>query len=154
MIDLVLFIGRIALVIILYLFLFVVMRTGIGLVKGQRKDAAIWCLDVEKGPQELRGLHIDVLEPIIVGRNPQSYEGPAAATIVISDPTASSVHARFSLQGQGPALVLEDRQSFDVSQRPSANGTWVNGRRIVSPVELRDGDEVQIANTFLRVGRR
>ena len=42
MIDLVLFMGRIALVVVLYLFLFVVMKTGIGLVRGQRKDPAIW----------------------------------------------------------------------------------------------------------------
>ena len=67
MIDLVLFIGRIALVAILYLFLFIVMRTGIGLVKGQRKDPAIWCVDVDKGPRQLRGLHVDMLGPVVVG---------------------------------------------------------------------------------------
>ena len=50
MIDLVLFAGRILLVVLLYLFLFTVMKTGIGLVKGQRTDAAIWCVDIEKGP--------------------------------------------------------------------------------------------------------
>ena len=52
MIDLVLFMGRIALVVVLYLFLFVVMKTGIGLVRGQRKDPAIWCVDVDKGPRQ------------------------------------------------------------------------------------------------------
>lgn len=41
MIDLVLFAGRVLLVILLYVFLFAVMRTGIGLVRGQRKDGAI-----------------------------------------------------------------------------------------------------------------
>ena len=49
MIDLVLFAGRITLVIFLYLFLFATMRTGIGLVRGQRRDTAIWSVDVEKG---------------------------------------------------------------------------------------------------------
>ena len=34
---------------VLYLFLFAVMRTGVGLVRGQRRDAAIWAIDVEKG---------------------------------------------------------------------------------------------------------
>ena len=42
MIDLVLFAGRILLVVVLYLFLYAAMRTGIGLVRGQRRDAAIW----------------------------------------------------------------------------------------------------------------
>ena len=47
MIDLVLFAGRILLVALLYVFLFSTMRTGIGLVRGQRRDAAIWSIDVE-----------------------------------------------------------------------------------------------------------
>ena len=83
MIDLVLFVGRIALVAILYLFLFVVMKTGIGLVKGQRKDPAIWCIDVDKGPRQLRGLHVDMLGPVVVGRSPSS-------DIVISEPRTST----------------------------------------------------------------
>ena len=42
MIDLVLFAGRILLVALLYVFLYSAMKTGIGLVRGQRRDAAIW----------------------------------------------------------------------------------------------------------------
>ena len=137
MIDLVLFGGRIALVILLYLFLFAAMRSGIGLVKGQRTDSAIWCIDVEKGAKSLRGLHIDILGPVVVGRSPSS-------DIVIDEPFVSATHARFSLQG--PALVLEDLQS--------TNGTMVNGHIIAQPVTLRDGDEVQIGDTILKVGRR
>lgn len=137
MIDLVLFIGRIALVAILYLFLFVVMKTGIGLVKGQRKDAAIWCVDVDKGPRTLRGLHVDMLGPVVVGRSQSS-------DIVINEPFVSSTHARFTLQG--PALVLEDLNS--------TNGTLVNGRAIADPVTLRDGDEVQVGDVVMRVSRR
>ncbi|MFC2646562.1 MAG: FHA domain-containing protein [Coriobacteriaceae bacterium] len=137
MIDLVLFFGRILLVVLLYLFLFAAMRSGIGLVKGQRTDSAIWCIDVEKGAKSLRGLHIDILGPVVVGRSPSS-------DIVIDEPFVSATHARFSLQG--PALVLEDLQS--------TNGTMVNGHIIAQPVTLRDGDEVQIGDTILKVGRR
>lgn len=137
MIDLVLFIGRIALVVVLYLFLFAVMRTGIGLVRGQRTDSAIWCLDVDKGPRALRGLHVDMLGPVVVGRSPSS-------DIVIPEPFVSATHARFALQG--PALVLEDLGS--------TNGTLVNGRAIADPVTLRDGDEVQVGDVIMRVSRR
>lgn len=137
MIDLVLFIGRVTLVVLLYLFLFAVMRTGIGLVRGQRKDSAIWCLDVDKGARGLRGLHVDVLGPVVVGRSPSS-------DIVIAEPYVSATHARFTLQG--PALVLEDLGS--------TNGTLVNGRVIVDPVTLRDGDEVQVGDAVMRVSRR
>ena len=136
MIDLVLFIGRVVLVVVLYIFLFAVMRTGVGLVKGQRRDAAIWAIDVEKGARSLRGLHVDILGPVVVGRSP-------SADIVIDEPYVSSMHARFSLQG--PAIVLEDMGS--------TNGTLVNGHAIAQAVTLREGDEVQVGDTIMRVSR-
>lgn len=136
MIDLVLFFGRVVLVVVLYIFLFAVMRTGVGLVKGQRRDAAIWAIDVEKGARSLRGLHVDILGPVVVGRSP-------SADIVIDEPYVSSMHARFSLQG--PAIVLEDMGS--------TNGTLVNGHAIAQAVTLREGDEVQVGDTIMRVSR-
>ena len=137
MIDLVLFAGRILLVALLYLFLFAAMRSGIGLVRGQRRDAAIWSVDVEKGNKALRGLHVDILGPVVVGRSPSS-------DVVVDEPFVSATHARLTLQG--PALVLEDLGS--------TNGTMVNGHLIGQPVTLRDGDEVQIGDTIMRVSRR
>lgn len=137
MIDLVLFVGRILLVVLLYLFLFSVMKTGVGLVRGQRGDTSIWCLDVEKGPRELRGLHLDILGPVVIGRSPSS-------DVVISEAFVSSTHARLTLQG--PALVLEDLNS--------TNGTLVNGRLLEQASTIRDGDEIQIGDAILKVGRR
>ena len=137
MIDLILFAGRVLLVVLLYIFLFSVMRTGIGLVRGQRKDGAIWSVDVEKGVKSLRGLHVDILGPVVIGRSPSS-------DIVIDEPYVSASHARFTIQG--PALVLEDLGS--------TNGTMVNGHIIEQPVTLRDTDEVQGGDVIIRVGRR
>jgi len=137
MIDLVLFAGRIILIVVLYVFLFAAMRTGIGLVKGQRTDSAIWSVDIEKGTRSLRGLHVEILGPVVVGRSPSS-------DIVVDEPYVSATHARFTIQG--PALVLEDLKS--------TNGTMVNGHLIDQPVTLRDGDEVQIGDAIMRVGRR
>ena len=137
MIDLILFAGRVLLVVLLYIFLFSVMRTGIGLVRGQRKDGAIWSVDVEKGVKSLRGLHVDILGPVVIGRSPSS-------DIVIDEPYVSASHARFTIQG--PALVLEDLGS--------TNGTMVNGHIIEQPVTLRDTDEVQVGDVIMCVGRR
>lgn len=137
MIDLILFVGRILLVALLYVFLFATMKTGIGLVRGQRRDAAIWSVSVEKGPAALRGLHVDILGPVVMGRSPSS-------DIVIDEPFVSASHARYTLQG--PALVLEDLQS--------TNGTLVNGHPIDQPVTLRDEDEVQVGDAIMRVSRR
>ena len=113
------------------------MRTGIGLVRGQRKDGAIWSVDVEKGVKSLRGLHVDILGPVVIGRSPSS-------DIVIEEPYVSASHAPFTIQG--PALVLEDLGS--------TNGTMVNGHIIEQPVTLRDTDEVQVGDVIMRVGRR
>ena len=82
MIDLVLFVGRVLLVVVLYIFQFAVMRTGVGLVRGQRRDSAIWAIDVEKGTRRLRVLHVDILGPVVVGRSPNS-------DIVVDEPYVS-----------------------------------------------------------------
>ena len=136
-IDIVLFAGRIVLVALLYIFLFAVMKTGVGLVRGQRRDSAIWTIDVDKGPRGIRGIHVDMLGPVIVGRSPSS-------DICINEPFVSASHARFSLQG--PALIIEDLNSL--------NGTLVNGRQLVEPATLREGDEVQIGDVVMKVNRR
>ncbi len=136
MIDLVLFAGRVILVVVLYLFLFAVMRTGVGLVRGQRRDAAIWAIDVEKGTRALRGLHVDILGPVVIGRSPSLTS--SSTSLTSPRPTA-----RLALQG--PALVLEDLGS--------TNGTLVNGHVIDQPVTLREGDEVQVGDTIMRVSR-
>ena len=93
MIDIVLLIGRLLFVALLYLFLFAIMKTGIGLVRGQRKSERTWNIAVERGPKELRGVSIVVRGPVIVGRSP-------GADIVVGAGYVSARHARFSLMGQ------------------------------------------------------
>ena len=136
MIDVVLLIGRLLFVALLYLFLFAIMRTGIGLVRGQRKKERTWNLSVEKGPKELRGVSIVVRGPVIVGRSP-------SADIVIGAGYVSARHARFSLMGQN--LFVEDLGS--------TNGTAVNGVPISDPVALNDNDVVNVGDVSIRVRR-
>ena len=136
MIDVVLLIGRLLFVALLYLFLFAIMRTGIGLVRGQRKKERVWNLSIEKGPKELRGVSIAVHGPIIVGRSP-------SADIVIGAGYVSARHARFSLMGQN--LFVEDLGS--------TNGTTVNGQSILDPVALNDDDIVTVGDVAIRVRR-
>lgn len=134
MIDITLLIGRLLFVALLYLFLLAIMKTGIGLVRGQRKKEKTWNIAVERGPKELRGVQIAVHGPIIVGRNP-------GADIVVGAGYVSGRHARFTLMGQN--LFVEDLGS--------TNGTAVNGQRISSPTALRDKDVVTIGDVAIRV---
>ena len=136
MIDVVLLVGRLLFVALLYVFLFAIMRTGIGMVRGTRKKEQAWNLSVEKGPKELRGVSIVVRGPVIVGRSPNS-------DIVVGAGYVSARHARFSLMGQN--LFVEDLGS--------TNGTGVNGQTIDAPTALRSGDVVNVGDVFIRVRR-
>jgi hypothetical protein len=121
---------------LLFLFLFAVMRTGIGLVKGQQHKGERWTVAVERGPRELRGVKLPVLGPVVVGRSP-------GADIVIDAGYVSGRHARFSVLSD--ALIIEDLGS--------TNGTMVEGARIEAPTTLEPGDLVSIGEVTLRVGR-
>ena len=134
MIDVVLLIGRLLFVALLFLFLFAIMRTGIGLVHGQRKKERTWTLAVEKGPKELRGVNIAVRGPVIVGRS-------AGADIVIGASYVSARQARFTIMGQN--LFVEDLGS--------TNGTAVNGQPIADPIALRNNDVVTVGDVSIRV---
>ncbi|MCL2757110.1 MAG: FHA domain-containing protein [Coriobacteriia bacterium] len=134
MIDVTLLIGRLLLVALLFLFLFAVMRTGIGLVSSQNRKGTHWNIAVEEGPRELRGVRLNVSGPVVVGRSP-------GADIVIAAEFVSGRHARFCLLGN--ALTVEDLGS--------TNGTLVNAGRIEMPVTLEDGDLVSIGDVTLRI---
>ena len=136
MIDVTLLIARLLFVALLYVFLFAIMKTGIGLVSGQRKKERTWNLSVEHGPKELRGVSIAVNGPVIVGRSPNS-------DIVIGAGYVSARHARFSLMGQN--LFVEDLGS--------TNGTAVNGQLISNPVALANNDVVNVGDVSIRVRR-
>lgn len=137
MIDIVLFAGRLLLLALLYLFLLAAVKTGIGLVAGQRpKTRDLWTITVVQGPRELIGVRVDVAGPIVIGRSP-------GADIVIGDDFVSSKHARVSPVGEG--VVLEDLGS--------TNGTVVNGKRISVPTSIHLGDVIEIGSARMKVGQ-
>ena len=59
--------------------------------------------------------------------------------IVITSKRVSREHAR--IRKDGRKWVLEDRNS--------ANGTFLNGERILEHIELRDGDQISIGGVIL-----
>ena len=81
-----------------------------------------------------KGRRFAVTRPMIVGRGED-------ADIVIDDPYASDAHFRLSVQDGG--VVLHDMGS--------TNGTYVNGRRVTTPMGLNKGDAVQVGKTILEV---
>ena len=134
MIDLILLVARVLFIALLFVFLFAIMKTGIGLVRGQRTAGKAWTITVESGPRELRGMRVAVNGPVVVGRDPGS-------DIVIAESYISARQARFSLLGRD--LFVEDLGS--------TNGTCVNGKAIEGVVALVPEDTVSVGNVSLRV---
>ena len=76
------------------------------------------------------GERVDVNEGITLGRSP-------TADIQIDDPFASSAHARIFPRGQ--FMYIEDMGS--------TNGTYLNGRQLRRPEQLKTADRVRIGET-------
>ncbi|MBV9737455.1 MAG: FHA domain-containing protein, partial [Candidatus Eremiobacteraeota bacterium] len=73
--------------------------------------------------------------PFVVGRS-------SDADLLLWDPEVSRRHARFE----------NDGRTVFVSDLYSSNGTFLNGRRVVEPIEVRPGDSVDVGSvriTFL-----
>lgn len=89
----------------------------------------------QTGP--LNGQRWSLESELVLGRDP-------SCAIVISDRQVSRFHARVSLSEQG--VLLEDLGS--------KNGTFCNGNRVIDPVLLSDGDQVQVAmvQSFVYLG--
>ena len=84
---------------------------------------------------------IEVME----GRTPRTIEGIAPleigragdADVVLRDPEVSRRHAR--IDSSNGVLYVDDLSS--------SNGTFVNGRRIVAPTRVAEGDTVDAGTT-------
>ncbi len=64
-----------------------------------------------------------------------------ACALVLRDPEVSRRHAR--LEPDRGTLFLRDLQS--------SNGTFLNGRRVTSTIEVRTGDEIDVGATRIIV---
>jgi pSer/pThr/pTyr-binding forkhead associated (FHA) protein len=79
------------------------------------------------------GESVDVGDGITMGRSP-------TADIQIDDPFASSAHARIFLRGE--FMYIEDMGS--------TNGTFLNGRQLRKPEQLKVADSIRIGDTEYR----
>jgi len=74
------------------------------------------------------------LVPLDIGR-------ASGLGLVLNDPQVSRLHAR--LEPRDGIIFLRDLDS--------SNGTFLNGSRVISPIEVRVGDEIDVGGTRLTV---
>jgi len=85
-------------------------------------------------PAEMRGHAYPMAPQLTIGRS-------ASCQITIDDTFVSQVHARLSQRDSD--VMIEDLGS--------TNGTFVNGNRIAAATAMRIGDRLQFGNTVLEL---
>ncbi len=152
----VLLVLKIAFLVLLYLFVWRIVRTagserrvphsdsmilsptaaaaaGLGLAHAPRRDVR---LVVQRSPSLEQGQEFPVdSAPVTVGRGGQND------LVLEGDEFASARHARIELRGDGVWV-----QDLD-----STNGTYVNGSRVAGAERLDAGDVLRVGETDLRV---
>ena len=158
MIDTVLLIARLLFVALLYLFLFAIMKTGVGLVRGQRKKERSWNLSIERGPKELRGVSIAVRGPVVVGRTPGADFNAAMLNDSVLGVALGNREEEFIPEDDGPQPALPGQpvalplSSSDMAEEDlAALDAAVNGKLIAGPVALKNNDVVNIGDVAIRV---
>lgn len=133
--DVILALLRLIFLGLVYLFVWQVARgiaTHLGIHAERRKRRGTKVVVVRSEDQA--GLDFTVTDATVLGRSDE-------ADIVIDDPYASEFHLRLVASEEG--LTLHDLGS--------TNGTYLNGRRVTAPTELRRGDAVQVGKTVMEV---
>lgn len=133
--DIILALLRLIFLGLVYLFVWQVARgiaTHLGIHAERRKRRGTKVVVVRSESQA--GLDFTVTDATVIGRSDE-------ADIVIDDPYASEFHLRLVASENG--LTLHDLGS--------TNGTYLNGRRVTAPAELRRGDAVQVGKTVMEI---
>jgi len=133
--DVILALLRIIFLGLVYLFVWQVARAigshlGIS-VKRKRREGRKVLFVRSEGQQ---GVELEVSDVTVLGRSSET-------DVVLDDPYASEFHMRLVAQDNG--IMLHDLGS--------TNGTYVNGRRVTAPTQLRRGDTIQVGKTVMEV---
>ena len=85
------------------------------------------------------GTRIALVEALTIGRAPRN-------AIQFTDPSVSRLHARILVPRPESGPVLADAGS--------SHGTWLDGKRVTTPVALYDGATIRVGDSRLDVERR
>ena len=133
--DIILALLRLIFLGLVYLFVWQVARaigTHLGISVRRKRKEGSRVLFVRSESQ--RGHEFEVTDVVVMGRSEES-------DVVLDDPYASEFHLRLVAQESG--LMLHDLGS--------TNGTYVNGRRVTAPTQLRQGDTIQVGKTVMEI---
>lgn len=133
--DLIIQFLRIIFLGLIYLFVWQIARAigshlGISVRRNRKEGTRILFVRSESSA----GQELEITNVTVLGRSEES-------DVVLDDPYASEFHMRLVAQDNG--IMLHDLGS--------TNGTYVNGRRVIAPTQLRRGDTIQVGKTVMEV---
>lgn len=133
--DIILALLRIIFLGLVYLFVWQVARaigSHLGISVRRKRKEGSRVLFVRSESQQ--GEEFEVNDVVVLGRSDET-------DVVLDDPYASEFHLRLVSQENG--MMLHDLGS--------TNGTYVNGRRVSAPTELKRGDTIQVGKTVMEI---
>jgi hypothetical protein len=133
--DIILALLRIIFLGLVYLFVWQVARaigSHLGISVRRKRKEGSRVLFVRSDSQQ--GQEFEVTDVVVLGRSDET-------DVVLDDPYASEFHLRLVSQENG--MMLHDLGS--------TNGTYVNGRRVSAPTELKRGDTIQVGKTVMEI---
>jgi pSer/pThr/pTyr-binding forkhead associated (FHA) protein len=133
--DIILALLRIIFLGLVYLFVWQVARaigSHLGISVRRKRKVGSRVLFVRSESQQ--GQEFEVNDVIVLGRSDET-------DVVLDDPYASEFHFRLVSSENG--MMLHDLGS--------TNGTYVNGRRVSAPTQLRHGDTIQVGKTVMEI---
>ncbi len=141
--EIVVLIFRIAILLILYLFLWQLVaviwkdlrRPAAGEVKAPRPRGRLIVVSADSTAYQ-PGHHFQLSDSTTIGRGPNN-------SIVLGDSFVSTNHAVLNYRENGWWLA-------DLGSR---NGTWLNGKKVEGEVPVRPGDLIGIGQTRLKLAK-
>ena len=133
--DIILALLRIIFLGLVYLFVWQVARaigSHLGISVRRKRKEGRRVVFVRSESQQ--GREFEVNDVVVLGRSDET-------DVVLDDPYASEYHMRLVSQENG--IMLHDLGS--------TNGTYVNGRRVSAPTELKRGDTIQVGKTVIEI---
>ncbi len=141
-IELIILLLRVAVVVILYLFLYQVLRAIIRDIRTAGTEAV---------PVSEYG-YLTLIQPGQTGLSP-GKRFPLNQVNTIGRAMTNDVPLNDSFLSSEHAVLEWDGNTWVIEDLNSTNGTWLNGREIVQPTALTYGDIIQLGHVELKLSR-
>ena len=133
MFDILSLMVRYLFILLIYLFMFGIIRMIYLDIRGIRRRSSVTSTYL-KLINKRDELPFNIEEYYTLNKDTTTIGRSSSNTLSIKDPYMSKRHA----------TITNDRNQFFIEDLDSANGTFVNGEELLNPIRLENGDSIKI----------